>query len=141
MTATAKPILDPAGTPGNMQDVKDLQHMLANTLTLLETSEKRVATLTAEVAELQEKLDAKSTALTTVEGELEDAKGEIDGLNDEIDGLEGKIEDLEAEALQESEIRDLARARTMLRDGKHADGLYEVERVLDRVGGAWRTFA
>jgi TolA-binding protein len=38
-------------------------------------------------------------------------------------------------------VQDLARARSLIRNGQSEDGLYELERALDHVDSGWRVYA
>lgn len=93
----------------------------------IEHLKKTIATLTAQ----RDEAHATIVAL----------RARIEGLQNERDDAEELIEELEGSNLREDEVRDLARARRLIKDGDVDAGRDELERVLDRTDSCWRLFA
>jgi DNA repair exonuclease SbcCD ATPase subunit len=141
MAKTPTPMLDPAGSPGNMQDVSDLQQMLAQTQAELEAAREQIGRMKAEVAGIMQANTSLRDEIEDIQGELDDAQRESSRLENELEHAERLIGELEEKDLDNEDIRDLATARRVIRGGDISNGVYELERVLDRSFDSWRIFA
>lgn len=87
-------------------------------------------------------VESLKSRVLELEADLAEAKADFESAEDRIEELEGEVSDLEdTPPLPEEQIRELAQIRTTLKCGRHEDGRERLERVLDEVGGAWRTLA
>lgn len=96
-------------------------------------------------------MDGLATATESVDdlkSQIGDLKHEIEGLRDENARLDEEIGDLQdrMEGMVESEfveerIRELAKARTAIYEGRHDDGRELLERTLSYLDSSWRVFA
>jgi len=94
-----------------------------------------------EIADLKAKLANITKAHDALIEANKQAQKTIDRLRDEADELEDELEEARANPLQEDEINDLARARSLLKAGNSDAAREELERILDRLDGCWRTRA
>lgn len=140
MTANVTPLRELAGSPGNMQDVKDLQAMLANTLTLLETADARNSKLEAENTELRHKIDELEDELKLTNGLRVSAFAEVEGTRKDLDDMK-KSKDWDGFNVDPQHVRDLTAARRLIKCGQIGEGLFEIERVLSDMDSGWRANA
>ncbi len=115
MEATAKKIETEA-----KPSYDDLAQMLAN---LQKAHEAAIA----QAAELQDRNSSLGFAIAGTKAAVTD--------------LENSNKTLRSGKVDPFDVRGLALARRLIKSGKTADGLYELERILDRMDSAWRTFA
>lgn len=134
MTKKVKAMHAPAGAPGNLQDVADLQQMLAQ-------SQAEIAMLREQVTNLEEKCGGLEARVEEEMKSCESAQEDLASAEDELEDTRARVAELEDEALDKGDIRDLATARRLIRGGDVASGVYELERVLDRSFDSWRIFA
>lgn len=104
-----------------------------------------------EIADLKDKLANLQKAHDALMDERDNLREEIvkqaegyamdtSDMVDEIEELRGTIRDHEDRLrISGDDIWDLVKARDMLKKGQRAVALAELERVLDRSAGAWRT--
>lgn len=76
--------------------------------------------------------DTLEERITSLESQLADKVAELSDANGSISDLLDQIHD------EQEHVDRLARARTMFRDGRTADGLHELERVLSDLDSCWR---
>lgn len=131
---SAKP--SPAASPSN-----DLAAMLANQTKIAETAEaerreavRRVDFLKGVVKKLRQQRDDQATTVIELRVLL-DLKDKT------IEELEERVEFLEVNPVGSEEVRDLARVRTLLKNGNVDAARNGLERVLDGADSCWRQFA
>ena len=137
MAAKPKPTL--TGTPGNMQDVRDLQQMLANLQEAHDAVVDQNSRLEAERTELRDKIEHLEEELAASKKEVDCARGDAASAEDAADELQEELAGLQ-DALGDRaiDVPALVQARELMRKGDHREAQFEIERILDRCDSAWR---
>ena len=155
MTQSPLPLLQPAGEPGNLNDVAELRQMLANQTAIAEAARDHVAALEAEREKDKKTIASFRSAEAALREKVESLKEETDQLDKQIENLqqdlsddedataemEGLLAELEKEIEDQDDVaRDIAAVRRMLKGGaSHAAD--ELTRILDRSFKEWRRYA
>ena len=102
----------------------------------------------SDAIRMQSAIDALIAANAKLQDSLNEALGDAESKGQKIDELDGLVEELRGELDEYDErvigfgqIKDLARARTLLKSDKLDEGRQALERVLDEIDSAWRTLA
>jgi chromosome segregation ATPase len=123
----------PAGTPGNMQDVADLQQMLAQSQAELRAEKDRRRDAEAAEARLRIEVTLLKGGLADLQDEARDAEDRAQDAEDQLRRAQEKLGDIPID------LSDLVLARELLFKGDHRGGRDQLERVLDRLNPCWRT--
>lgn len=137
MTKKVKPMHSPAGTPGNMQDVSDLQQMLAQSQAEIATLTKSNAHLKKTVATLTEQRDDSQSTIADLRKKVESLEEKIEA--DETEELRERISELEdAMFMQGEDAQSLIQIREGLFRGDAARAREDLEIFLNRLVPTWR---
>lgn len=148
MAKKTTPLHQPAGAPGNLNDVAELRQMLANQTAIAEAARDHVAMLEAAretdqkaINDLKAQIDQLESEAKSYKSEIEEIEGERDDAQDEADEALTRISELEDKLLcKDDDARDLAAVRRMIKGGapQAAD---ELTRILDRSFETWKHYA
>lgn len=134
MAAKPKPTL--TGTPGNMQDVHDLQQMLANLQEAHDAVVDQVSRFEAERTELRNRIEELEDELKSSRAYHASAVAQLRGVEKDLERATGAGGQLDPQV-----VRELCVVRRALRDGRNAEGLDGLERALSRLNSSWRVHA
>lgn len=134
---TAKPLLSPAGSPGNLQDIGDALKALANLQACHDASVEQVSRLEANLTEARAKIEELEAAVTDAESEANDARGEAEDAEERAREAER-----EADAMSESldyTLAALVNVREALFSGGDTRKAREdLDIILNRMAPSWR---
>lgn len=140
MQGAVAPRFDAVDAVEMAQEIADLKAALTNQAKLTETAER-------ERRKTVRRLDLLKTTIATMREQAGQATEEIEGLKADIASAEADKEEIEEERdaladrykIEAEDVYQLVRVRDILKKGERAVALIEVERILDRCGGLWRT--
>lgn len=140
MAKKPTPMINLAGSPGNLQDVSDLQQMLAQTQAEIVMLKKQAQRFRAKGVELFQHIEK-------LKDEIEDEKSNAENIQSDLNDAEERADEAEAEAreLREAmehravELVELIRVRDALFNGGDVRAAREdLDILLNRMEPSWR---
>lgn len=133
---SAKPKHDLSGATGNMQDVSDLQQMLANLQMAHEAAIDQMSILEAERTELRNKVEELEDDVKSKSALHEAAMVQLRGTQVDLERMK-----LSGGKADPQSIRELCGVRRSLRAGRVSDAIGDLERALNHIFPGWRVWA